>query len=138
MQRLFIVYDPDCGLCSQIKGWLAHQPAYLRLNFVSSGSPAARRLLPSLAPGDLAVVSDEGDAWVGDRAWVICLWALRDYRRWAARLARPFLLPFAERAFAALSRNRATISRVMSLQSDTELRQALGEVEVPVCRINQP
>lgn len=137
MKHLFVVYDPACGLCSRIKDWLLRQPAYLPLYFVPSGSPEAQRLLPSLPPGELAVVSDAGDTWFGDSAWILCLWALREYRGWALRLARPGLLPLAQQAFAVLSRNRAGLSRLLGLQSDWEVSELLKGVNLPSCPINQ-
>ncbi len=137
MRSLLVVYDPACGLCSQIKDWLLRHPAYVPLSFVPSGSPEAERLMPALPPGELAVVSDEGDAWVGNRAWILCLWALCEYRGWAMRLARPSLLPFAQQAFALVSRNRSAWSRLLGLRSDTELREQLRWVELPSsCQIN--
>jgi predicted DCC family thiol-disulfide oxidoreductase YuxK len=138
MKMLFVVYDPACGLCSQIKDWLLRQPSYVPLNFVPSGSPEVRRLLPSLPAGVIAVFSEEGDAWVGNRAWILCLWALREYRGWAERLARPALLPFAQQAFAVLSRHRSGLSRLLRLRSDAEMGELLSGVSLPPCPINRP
>jgi predicted DCC family thiol-disulfide oxidoreductase YuxK len=137
MTCLFVVYDPACGLCSQIKYWLERQPAYVTLQFVPSGSAQARRLMPSLAPGELAVVSDDGDAWVGNSAWILCLWALREYRGWSTHLARPALLPFAQQAFAVLSRHRSGLSRLLKLRSDAEIGGMLGQVSLPPCPITR-
>ena len=136
MKRLFVVYDPTCGLCSQIKGWLTRQPAYVPLSFVASSSAEARQLIPQLPPGELAIVSDEGEIWIGNRAWVLCLWALREYRTWASRLSSPALLPFAQQAFAVLSRNRAGLSRILRLPSDLKIGEALSRVRLPACPIN--
>jgi predicted DCC family thiol-disulfide oxidoreductase YuxK len=138
MKALFVVYDPACGLCSQIKDWLMRQPAYVPLRFVPSGSPEVQRLMPSLPPGEIAVISEEGDAWIGNRAWILCLWALQEYRGWAARLARPALLPFAQQAFAVLSRNRTALSRLMRLRSDADIGASLRGVSLPPCPINRP
>jgi predicted DCC family thiol-disulfide oxidoreductase YuxK len=137
MKTLFVVYDPACGLCSQIKDWLLRQPAYVALQFVPSGSPEARSLMPQLPAGEIAVISDEGDAWVGNRAWILCLWALYEYRGCAARLARPALLPFAQQAFAVLSRHRTGFSRLLRLRSDAELGELLGGVSPLACPINR-
>jgi predicted DCC family thiol-disulfide oxidoreductase YuxK len=138
MKRLFVVYDPTCGLCSQIKDWLARQPAYVPLYFVPSGLPEVQQMLPGLPPGELAVVSEEGEAWIGNRAWILCLWALREYRGWSARLARPALLPFAQQAFELLSRNRSGLSSLLGLRSDAEMRELLNGVTLPSCPINPP
>ena len=135
MQTLFVVYDPACGLCSEIRVWLMRQPAYVPLRFVPSGSPEARRRFPMLPEGDLAVISDAGDMWLDDRAWILCLWALREYRRWSYRFSRPSLLPLAQQAFAVLSRNRSRLSNWLRLRSDAELSELLKGVRLPTCQI---
>ena len=134
METLYVVYDDRCGLCTQLKEWLGRQPAYVRLQLVAS-SEAARDRFPSLPPGELAVVSDSGETWLGDRAWIMVLWALRDYRSWAAKLASPLLLPMARQAFAAISRNRSAFSRWLGLYGETELRANLSQVPIPPCEI---
>jgi predicted DCC family thiol-disulfide oxidoreductase YuxK len=135
MQTLFVVYDPACGLCSEIRNWLMRQPAYVPLRFVPSGSPEARRRFPMLPGGDLAVISDAGDLWLGDSAWIICLWALREYRLWSYRFSRPALLPLAQQIFTLLSQNRTKLSNWLRLRSDVELGELLKGVRVPACQI---
>ncbi len=134
MKTLYVVYDDRCGLCTQLKEWLGRQPAYVRLQLVSA-SEAARDLFPSLPPGELAVISDSGETWLGDSAWIMVLWALRDYRSWAAKLASPLLLPMARQAFAAISRNRSAFSRWLGLYGEAELRANLSQIPIPPCEI---
>jgi predicted DCC family thiol-disulfide oxidoreductase YuxK len=134
MRTLYVVYDERCGLCTQLKDWLGRQPAYVRLQLVSA-SEAARDLFPSLPLGELAVVSDTGETWLGDRAWIIVLWALREYRAWAAKLSSPLLLPVARQAFAAISRNRSVFSRWLGLYGEAELRDNLSQIAIPPCEI---
>jgi predicted DCC family thiol-disulfide oxidoreductase YuxK len=134
MHTLYVIYDDRCGLCSQLKDWLGRQPAYVRLQLVAA-SEAARDLFPSLPPGELAVVSDAGETWLGDRAWIMVLWALRDYRSWAAKLATPLLLPMARQAFAAISRNRTAFSRWLGLYGEAQLRDNLSQIAIPPCEI---
>jgi predicted DCC family thiol-disulfide oxidoreductase YuxK len=134
MRTLYVVYDERCGLCTQLKDWLGRQPAYVRLQLVSA-SEAARDLFPSLPLVELAVVSDTGETWLGDRAWIIVLWALREYRAWAAKLSSPLLLPVARQAFAAISRNRSVFSRWLGLYGEAELRDNLSQIAIPPCEI---
>jgi predicted DCC family thiol-disulfide oxidoreductase YuxK len=133
MRTLYVIYDDRCGLCTQLKEWLGRQPAYVRLQLVAA-SEAARDLFPSLPPGELAVVSDAGETWLGDRAWIMVLWALRDYRSWAAKLASPLLLPMARQAFAAISRNRSAFSRWLGCM-EGRLRANLSQIPIPPCEI---
>jgi len=125
MTRLRLYYDARCGLCTSLVGWLARQ----------------RQLVPidcaAKPPGqtDLAVLSDAGEVWTGDSAWLIVLWALDDYRDWSYRLARPELLPYARQAFATLSRNRGALSNWLGLQADEDLASRLREVSLPGCSL---
>jgi len=84
---------------------------------------------------EIMVVSDTGEFWQGGPAWVMCLWALREYREWSQRLAHPLLLPMARRACALVSENRHSISRLLVEESPSfELLQArLTGLRSPEC-----
>ncbi|MCK6587747.1 MAG: hypothetical protein L6Q76_09195, partial [Polyangiaceae bacterium] len=88
------------------------QPAFIELSFLASGSAEARArygAVPWLG-AELVVVSDAGDVWVGPAAFLMCLWALVDYREWSYRLSGPSFAPLAERFFHALSSRRRRIA----------------------------
>ena len=131
MRRLFVLYDADCGLSRRLASWLATEPALIPLLPLAAQSAEAARLFPGHAPGaELAVVSDQGAVWLGDHAWIMCLYALRNYRDWARKLSHPLLLPLARQAYATLSTHRSTISRFMGAR---ELADRLGAVPAPAC-----
>ena len=136
MESLFVLYDARCGVCTQLKSWLSRQPAYVALHFVALGSAEARERFPMLGPGDqeLAVIGDTGEAWLGDRAWIMCLWALREYRGWARRFSTPAMMPFARQAFLALSNNRFALSRLLGLRSEEDMKRYLTETPIPPCQ----
>jgi predicted DCC family thiol-disulfide oxidoreductase YuxK len=142
MRRLYVLFDDRCGLCSWARRWLAQQPAFLELSFFPAGSPLAARLFPGLArpgePDELLVVSDEGGVYRGGRAWVMCLYALQEYREWALRLAHPALFPMARQAFALVSKRRARISRWLDLASEAEIADTLRRVNEPPCDLPRP
>ena len=48
MDRLYILYDAHCGLCSWAKRWLMRQTMLIDLRFIPAGSATARRLFPGL------------------------------------------------------------------------------------------
>jgi predicted DCC family thiol-disulfide oxidoreductase YuxK len=102
-----VLYDADCSLCRAARRWLEGRAQLVPLRFVAAGSTEARRRFPGLDHGatlrDITVVADTGDVYVGDGAWLACLWALVDYRALADRLARPGLLPVARRFVSAAS-----------------------------------
>ena len=52
----------------------------------------------------------------GDSAWITILWALRGYRRWAIRFARPAWRKHAKAAVHYLSMNRRRISTRLGLR----------------------
>jgi predicted DCC family thiol-disulfide oxidoreductase YuxK len=135
MKTLTVIYDSRCGLCTHLKGWLARRPAYVPIELIAAGSPEALRRFPMLPAGELAAVSDAGQVWLGDHAWIMCLWALREYRAVATRLSSPALKPLARQAFGAISRSREHLSWLLGFQSEHALQDALSGVEVPPCRI---
>ena len=115
MKRLSVLFDGECSLCGRCRDWLARQPAFLELEFIPFQSPEARERFPgieALHPEEqLLVVSDEGAVYRGPRAWIMCLYALREYRAWSQRLAHPALLPWARGVCELLSENRLQVSR---------------------------
>jgi predicted DCC family thiol-disulfide oxidoreductase YuxK len=138
MERLYVLYDARCGLCSWAKRWLLRQHAIIELRFIPAGSALAARLFPGLArsgepPEELVIVSDQGGVYRNDTAWIMCLFALEAYREWANRLAHPLLRPLARQAFALLSRQRPRISRWLSLASEAEIAETLSQVNAPLC-----
>ncbi|MFI6761247.1 thiol-disulfide oxidoreductase DCC family protein [Micromonospora sp. NPDC050417] len=100
-----VLYDAHCRLCRSARRWLESRAQYVPLEFLPAGSTDAQRRFPGLDHDatlrDITVVADTGDVYVGDGAWLACLWALVDYRATADRLARPHLLPLARRVVAS-------------------------------------
>jgi predicted DCC family thiol-disulfide oxidoreductase YuxK len=136
MKRLTILYDGSCGFCVRCRRWLERQPTYLRLEFLKAGSPEAIRRYPTLTrpgiPEELVVVSDEGFVYRAGRAWIIILYALKEYREWALWMSHPALLPLARKAIAFLSSRRSWISWLFGL--DAEFDEALRCDGGPGCR----
>ncbi|HJQ69010.1 MAG TPA: DUF393 domain-containing protein [Blastocatellia bacterium] len=119
MRQLTVLYDPQCGLCRRAQGWLSVQPKYVELAFVPVNSEQARSRYPKLnhamTAKDVTVISDEGAVYWGAKAWLMCLWALRNYREWSFRLSSPELLPTARRVVSMISQNRHKLEGVGKL-----------------------
>jgi predicted DCC family thiol-disulfide oxidoreductase YuxK len=119
MSSLIVLYDPLCGLCQRVHGWLEEQPKFVRLTFVPVKSDEARRRFPNLdhepTVNDLTVISDEGAVYYGPKAWLMVLWALCRYREWSYRLASPELLPTTRRVVSLISQHRYQISSAVRL-----------------------
>ena len=112
MNALTVLYDETCPLCVRCRDWMLSQPSYVPLELMPSHSEHARRRygkVPWLG-AELCVVSDVGEVWVGAAAFLMCLWALCEWRPWSYRLSGPSLAPLAERFFHGLSQNRKSIA----------------------------
>jgi predicted DCC family thiol-disulfide oxidoreductase YuxK len=139
MEKLYVLYDPRCELCCLLKNWILVQRCWIGISVVEQGSENARRLFPGLegiaSKDDLAVISDDGAVYLNDRAWIMVLFAMIDYREWAARLTHPLLMPLARQAFAALSKNRHFISSLLSPENTEALADELRKVEIEACSL---
>lgn len=135
--RLYVLYDARCGICSRLRSWTQQQRAFVPVDFVAAGSDRARRLFPQLEhsaePRELVVITDEGDVYLDDAAWIVCLWALVEWRNWSFRFARGPLRPLARAAWEFLSANRHELARMLSLQSDEEVARRLERQHGSAC-----
>ena len=118
------------------------QTAFLNMTFVPAGSERAARLFPELARAgwsdELVVIDDDGGVYRDGDAWIMCLYALQEYREWSLRLAGPALRPLARRAFTLLSGRRSQISRWLRLASEAEIAETLRHVDAPACEVVIP
>ena len=69
MSTLTLLYDPECGLCRRVQGWLAEQPKLVELRMIPIKTDAARRRYPQLnhdlTGEDLTAISDQGAVYFG-------------------------------------------------------------------------
>jgi predicted DCC family thiol-disulfide oxidoreductase YuxK len=139
MEKLFVLYDPNCELCERLKDWLLIQRSWLGLCMVPAGSKKAKAMFPDLEQvatcNDLVVVSDDGEVYLNNSAWIMALYALEDYRDWACRLAHPLLAPLIRQAFETISRNRHAISRWLRNGSVKEIARELRNVKIAPCAL---
>ena len=94
-----MLYDPKCELCCRLKNWLLVQRSWVGIALIEQGSDKAKRLFPDLeriaTKEDLAVISDEGAVYLNDRAWIMVMYAMVEYRDSASRLTHPLLMALA-------------------------------------------
>lgn len=139
MEKLYVLYDPKCELCCRLKNWILVQRSWIGLALVEQGSEKAKRLFPELdriaGKEDLAVISDEGAVYLNDRAWIMVMYAMVEYREWASRLTHPLLMPLARQAFAALSKNRHWLSKMLSSEDPEAIAGELRQVELEPCAL---
>ena len=137
MRKLHVIYDSQCGFCTKCRWWLLDQLKYVEIEFWAKGSAPALRKFPHIGEvaghDDLVVVGNDGRVWKGPDAFIMCLWALKEYRELSLRLSNPILKPLARRAFGVLSGSRRLISKVFGLRSDAEIAESLRSRGPAVC-----
>jgi predicted DCC family thiol-disulfide oxidoreductase YuxK len=139
MEKLYVLYDPKCEICRRLKDWILVQRSWMGIAVIAAGSEKAKRLFPELeqiaGKDDLAVISDDGAVYLNNHAWIMVLYAMVEYRDWAARLTHPLLMPLARQAFAALSKNRHTLSSWLSAEDPEAIAGELRKVELEPCAV---
>ena len=136
MHQLTVLYDAHCEFCQRCRAWMESQPQYLALRFIARDSEVARRLYPQLtvdiADDELLAISDDGRVYRDAKAWLMCLYTLRNYRSLAMRLSRPGMQGLARRAFALVSHHRRRLPRWLLPARDDRLAARLREVRDPL------
>lgn len=137
MKKLYVLYDANCAFCRRCRQWLTGQPAFLEFCFIPAGSAEADCRFPGLnesgPTGQLTVIDDDGGVYQGPNAFIMCLYALTEFRAWSLQLAQPALLPFARTAFDLITHNRTSFSKWLRRATDEELADALGKIPPPLC-----
>ncbi|MEZ4450812.1 MAG: DUF393 domain-containing protein [Nannocystaceae bacterium] len=132
MDTLYVLYDAECGLCGRVRRFVERSPAYVPLAFIPLQHPRLDEFFPGVdkfrPEQEILVISASGAVYSGGSAWLMCLWALREYRSWSQRLATPTLLPLVRRFCTVVSEHRLSISRILGWSSDVNLIADLGAV----------
>ena len=85
MRSLYVLYDEHCELCKRLKDWLLGQRSWIALGLIPAGSARARAKFPGLeqiaGTTDLVVVSDAGEVYLNNHAWIMCLYARSGWHR---------------------------------------------------------
>ncbi len=95
---------------------MAAQVRLVELELLPTTSEEAKRLygnVPWLGE-EVVIVADTGEVWAGAAAFVVALWALRDWRAWSYRLTGTMLSPLAVRFFMQISKNRHWLGSLIS------------------------
>ena len=104
-RSLTVWFDADCSFCTRAAAWLRAQPKFVPLRCVAaqaastSGCPLGTKALLE----KITVTADDGAVWRGSNAWIVVLWALRDWRAMSLRFARPAWRPLADKLFATVT-----------------------------------
>src|SRR4051812_47227377 len=79
---LTVLYDPSCSLCRRCRSWMERQHAFLPVTWLGCTGEEARKAYGDIPwlQDELVVVGDAGEVWAGPAAFLVCLWALCDWR----------------------------------------------------------
>jgi predicted DCC family thiol-disulfide oxidoreductase YuxK len=129
MNLLYILYDADCGICRRFRDWLEAQPAYVTLRFIplqfEEGLARFQGLDRSRLRDELHVITEDGAVYRGSSAWIMCLYALVEYRTWACHLAQPTWRPWVQKMCYWISENRFTFSNWLKLRTPAAMEKAM-------------
>ena len=138
MKTLHVFFDHHCGMCSRFRAWLERQPQLVEIRFTSYHDPEARRICPNLSEFHpevkLVVMADTGQIYQGETAWIMCLWALENYRELSMTLARPRWLPLARKVCEHVSSNRYAWSKFLFAKPSEQLLDELETAPASSCR----
>ncbi|MFJ8820237.1 thiol-disulfide oxidoreductase DCC family protein [Streptomyces sp. NPDC102467] len=111
VRRLTVLYDAECPLCTFVRSWLTRQRQLVPLEFIAAGSGEARGRFPGLdhaaTLGDITVVGDSGQIYRGPAAWIVCMWALREYRATSHRMTTPAGMKVAKQVVLGAAKYRS-------------------------------
>jgi len=115
MRTLLVLYDDECPLCIRCRHWLESERQLVPLRFESCRQGSGRERFARLPwiGDELVVVADDGSAWAGPAAFVVCLWALESWRPFAWTLASPSLGWLARWFFGRVSAHRAQLGALV-------------------------
>jgi predicted DCC family thiol-disulfide oxidoreductase YuxK len=112
MKSLTIFYDDGCAMCVRCRAWIEGQPTMIPVQFVSCHSTAALTLRAcgiEAVGRELVVTDDDGNVWIGSDAFIVCLWALAEYRDLAITLSDGIPGWLATKFFGIVERHRRWI-----------------------------
>ncbi len=115
MRTLTVLFDGRCSVCVASARFLLRADQAVPIVTLDAHSPAARERFPALRSylgRELVVVADDGAAWVGPAAFLVCFWALRRWRLLVRVLSGDLLLPWTLAGLRAVGANRGRLGFV--------------------------
>jgi predicted DCC family thiol-disulfide oxidoreductase YuxK len=117
VKSLTMLYDNRCGLCSRIAEWLSTARLLVPVTLLPMWEEETARRFPDadgfLREGRFVVIADDGRIYLDTAAKLMILYATADYRGLSYTLSDPLLYPLVDKAVAAVSSARYTISALL-------------------------
>jgi predicted DCC family thiol-disulfide oxidoreductase YuxK len=133
ISKITVLFDAKCGFCCRCRNWMLSQSRFLEIEFLPKESIGARERYPDIDSVDdeLLVIDDEGGLYRGPSAFLMCLYALTEYREWSVRLSNPALMPLARKGFELVSTRRHHINEWLGLETDDQVKDQLEQTVGP-------
>ncbi len=138
-QSFTVLYDAHCAFCQRCRNWLEHQAQRIALDFIPYDSPLVATRFPQLDANrhvELTVISNRGDVYYADKAFIMCLYALHEYHLWSEKLSSPIFRPLVRNAYEYLSRHRFRLSKLFKLENQHVLAQLQQHAPTEYCPVN--
>ncbi|VAW79935.1 hypothetical protein MNBD_GAMMA12-2688 [hydrothermal vent metagenome] len=131
IKKITVLYDAECTFCCRSKSWILSQFHRIAIEFIPINSKQSQSRFPDLPDNldELVVITDKGNVYYKEKAFVMCLYALSEYYEWSFKLARPAFLPLVRNAYHMLSRYRNVFSPNKISTNDDTLKETLAEFE---------
>jgi predicted DCC family thiol-disulfide oxidoreductase YuxK len=128
---LTVLYDDHCPFCVWCKQWLERSTQLVPLRLLSCHDPIAKQWSHPNVPigNELVVVADDGFAWTGPAAFLMCMWALDAWRPLAWLFVPVWTRWISDLAFLLVTANRVGLGRLLGLPTCKE-----GHCALPVAR----
>jgi len=127
---LTVLYDGHCDFCSRCMIWLQEQQQRIPLEFIPIHSASTKQRYPSLFNKDdadeLIVISNQGEVYRKDKAFIMCLFALEEYVEWAFHFSKPAYRPFIRHGYQYLSHFRFSLSKLFSSYEKEDIIKRLN------------
>ena len=140
LTQLEIIYDDRCALCQRCAAKLTTEPAYIKLKPISRTHAANhhqyKHLMQNIGQDEMVAVGNDGSVYRGEKAYLMCLWATRRWRKLSIRLSRPALRGAVRSACHLIARSRHLISGLISVDDDEQIATKLKQADPPRCVSN--
>lgn len=124
LTRLTVLYDGECGLCGRLKERLQDEPVWIELEFLALQDASVPERFPGVEAYEptrhLVIVSNTGQVYCAENAWIMILHATKAFRGLALQLSEPGLKNLAKEACQWVSGNRKSISSWCGLKAQLE------------------
>src|SRR4051812_8993351 len=123
MDALWVLYDDSCGFCCRCATWLRTQSTFVPVSVLPAGADETKAVFPLEAKGkqELIVVDSEGGVYRDTDAWLMTLWALREWREWSIRLSRGGNRELARKVFELAGSWRHGLTQLFKLESEADV-----------------